>query len=371
MLHHQQAQPVPGQPRPVGQQMPQQPLQQIPPTPIQRVSTPVDRAGSPPNVNSHVNMANQQRQQVPQAMSPNQPSMQLPPQQQMQVPQGVPQGMQQQQVPQGMQTQQQQVQQQQAAMGRSPAPGTPMTAGPNSPAPPRPGSAAPQQQQQPQRPQSAAGTPIQQQPQQQIPGQPGQQQQIPRPQSAIPQQVPQNQQQAQQQQQRMPIPSTLSVPQPVPVAIPAPRPSLSGGANNAGNTIMGTPAMIKQPAFEFDGEGMSLLSKRKLEELVKQIDPDERLDPDVEECILELVDEFIDTITSTACKMAKLRGSDTLDIKDIQIILERNWNIRIPGYSADEIRTVRKFNPAPGYHHKMNALIAHKQMAQSNGKGDV
>jgi transcription initiation factor TFIID subunit 12 len=69
--------------------------------------------------------------------------------------------------------------------------------------------------------------------------------------------------------------------------------------------------------------------------------------------------------------MAKLRGSDTLDIKDIQIILERNWNIRIPGYSADEIRTVRKFNPAPGYHHKMNALIAHKQMAQSNGKGDV
>lgn len=94
----------------------------------------------------------------------------------------------------------------------------------------------------------------------------------------------------------MPIPSTLSVPQPVPVAIPAPRPSLSGGANNAGNTIMGTPAMIKQPTFEFDGEGMSLLSKRKLEELVKQIDPDERLDPDVEEVRVFLTPSAANTL---------------------------------------------------------------------------
>lgn len=46
---------------------------------------------------------------------------------------------------------------------------------------------------------------------------------------------------------------------------------------------MSTPAIIKQPAFEFDEAGMGLLSKRKLEELVKQIDPEERLDPDVEE----------------------------------------------------------------------------------------
>jgi len=29
---------------------------------------------------------------------------------------------------------------------------------------------------------------------------------------------------------------------------------------------------------------------------------------------------------------------------------------------------VRKFNPAQGYHHKMNALIAQKQLAQSAGK---
>jgi transcription initiation factor TFIID subunit 12 len=81
-----------------------------------------------------------------------------------------------------------------------------------------------------------------------------------------------------------------------------------------------------------------------------------------------MVDEFIDTISTSACKLAKLRGSDTLDIRDIQIILERNWNIRIPGFSADEIRTVRKFNPAPAYHQKVNTLMAQKQLDKSAGK---
>jgi len=168
----------------------------------------------------------------------------------------------------------------------------------------------------------------------------------------------------------MAIPPTLPpFQQPAPIAIPPARPSLTGGANAPANQVLGTPAMIKQPAFEFDETGMSLLSKRKLEELVKQIDPDEKLDPDVEESVMELVDEFIDTIATHACKMAKLRGSNTLDIRDLQIILERNWNIRIPGFSADEIRTVRKFNPAPAYHHKMGALAAQKQLAQT-GKGE-
>lgn len=74
----------------------------------------------------------------------------------------------------------------------------------------------------------------------------------------------------------------------------------------------------------------------------------------------------MDTVLTQACRLAKIRPNATLDIRDIQIVLERNFNIRIPGYSLDEVRTVRKFQPAAGWTQKMNAVQAAKVM----GKGD-
>lgn len=68
----------------------------------------------------------------------------------------------------------------------------------------------------------------------------------------------------------------------------------------------------------------------------------------------------MDQVIGAACKCAKSRGSKTLEIRDIQLILERNYNIRIPGYASDEIRTVRKFVPAQGWINKMSAVQAAK-----------
>lgn len=66
--------------------------------------------------------------------------------------------------------------------------------------------------------------------------------------------------------------------------------------------------------------------------------------------------------------MAKLRGSQTLEIRDIQHVLQKTYNIRIPGYSTDEVRTVRKIQPTASYLQKMNAIQAAKVMG---GKTDV
>lgn len=80
---------------------------------------------------------------------------------------------------------------------------------------------------------------------------------------------------------------------------------------------------------------------------------------------MELTDDFVDSLLTYACRLAKHRGSDTLDVRDLQMVLERNWNIRIPGYSMDDIRTVRKFNPSAPYNQKIQAVQAGKALNQS------
>ena len=72
-------------------------------------------------------------------------------------------------------------------------------------------------------------------------------------------------------------------------SVPPARPTLTGGYP-VGNPLLGTasPAGIPQ-AFHLTQDGDArLLSKRKLQDLVKSIDPDERLEPDVEEVCIDL-----------------------------------------------------------------------------------
>ncbi|KAK5009334.1 hypothetical protein LTR28_001550 [Elasticomyces elasticus] len=166
-------------------------------------------------------------------------------------------------------------------------------------------------------------------------------------------------------QSKMPIPKQLNLAPPQPVAMPPGRPTLGGGMGGGAPGMMGQPAIARNPVFVLEGEGDRVLHKKKLDELVKEVTgggEGEGLAPDVEESVLNLADDFVDNVITAACQLAKLRPNQTLDIRDIQLVLERNYNIRIPGYSLDEVRTVRKFQPAPGWTQKMNAVQAAKVM---------
>ncbi|KAF2445595.1 hypothetical protein P171DRAFT_454154 [Karstenula rhodostoma CBS 690.94] len=168
---------------------------------------------------------------------------------------------------------------------------------------------------------------------------------------------------------KMPIPRNLNTSQPSPVPMGPARPTISGPTNGAPGP-MGQPVIARMPPFQLEGDNDRVLSKRKLDELVRQVTggSEEALTPEVEEAVLQMADDFVDTVISNSCKLAKLRESPQLDIRDLQLVLERNYNIRIPGYASDEVRTVRRLVPAPGWTQKMNAVQAAKVMG---GKTDI
>ncbi|KAI3659795.1 hypothetical protein MP638_002752 [Amoeboaphelidium occidentale] len=103
-----------------------------------------------------------------------------------------------------------------------------------------------------------------------------------------------------------------------------------------------------------------ILGKKKIKELLQQVDPSERVEPEVEQILLEMADEFIDNVTRLGCQLARHRQSDTLEVKDLQMVLARHrqsdtlevkdlqmvlessYDIKIPGFANEELRQVKK-----------------------------
>lgn len=138
---------------------------------------------------------------------------------------------------------------------------------------------------------------------------------------------------------------------------------------------MGQPAIPSMPGYVLEtSEDGRVLSKKKLNELVREVcgpGGDDHLTPEVEEIFLQVADDFVDDLITAACRLAKLRGSATLDIRDLQLVLERQYNIRVPGFSSDEIRTVRRPQPATGWAQKMSAVQAAKLTGGGGTGGGV
>lgn len=115
-----------------------------------------------------------------------------------------------------------------------------------------------------------------------------------------------------------------------------------------------------------------ILTKRKLQDLLHEIDPTETMDDDVEEVLLQIADDFIENVINSSCQIAKHRKSNTVEVKDVQlhlgecnkttsirildkllmnwflmfhvliVYLDRNWNMWIPGYGSEDLRPYKK-----------------------------
>ncbi|PNF32865.1 Transcription initiation factor TFIID subunit 12 [Cryptotermes secundus] len=88
--------------------------------------------------------------------------------------------------------------------------------------------------------------------------------------------------------------------------------------------------------------GTQILTRPRLQDLVREVDPTEQLDEEAEELLLQLADDFVESTVGAACLLAKHRRASTVDVKDVQLHLERNWNMWIPGFGTDELRPYKR-----------------------------
>ena len=107
------------------------------------------------------------------------------------------------------------------------------------------------------------------------------------------------------------------------------------GANtvneNAGS--LKTPASVTAIGASM-GDDNQVLDKKRLQELVKEVDPNEQLDEDVEDLLLHIADDFIEQTVMASCSLAKHRRAPAVEVKDVQLVLEKKWNMWIPAVGA-------------------------------------
>nr|XP_023014199.1 transcription initiation factor TFIID subunit 12 [Leptinotarsa decemlineata] len=122
------------------------------------------------------------------------------------------------------------------------------------------------------------------------------------------------------------------------------KPGLSLGDSVGGTTIVQNTNSIPKAVQQIgsSSEPLQLLTKQRLQDLVRETDQTLNLEEEVEEIILNYVDEFVDRCLNGAALIAKNRHTNTIEVKDVQQFLNRNYNMWTPGFGTDELRPYKR-----------------------------
>lgn len=152
-------------------------------------------------------------------------------------------------------------------------------------------------------------------------------------------------------------------------------PSMSGVGQKSNSTVdPGNVTMVSWTQFERFGRVLNkfcvyfqLLTKPRLQELVREVDPNEQLDEEVEDCLLQIADEFVENVINGSCLIAKHRihngppnRDNKVEVKDVQLYLERHWNLWIPGFGTEELRPYKRTQVTEA--HKQRCALIRKAL---------
>ncbi|XP_013109935.1 transcription initiation factor TFIID subunit 12 isoform X2 [Stomoxys calcitrans] len=113
-------------------------------------------------------------------------------------------------------------------------------------------------------------------------------------------------------------------------------------SNNATSAASGSSSTNTNTKASSGAESQPILTKPRLLELVREVDTTAQLDEDVEELLLQIADDFVEDAVKATCAFAKHRKVSKVEVRDVQLHLERKWNMWIPGFGTDELRPYKR-----------------------------
>ncbi|KAI3633699.1 hypothetical protein MIR68_008646 [Amoeboaphelidium protococcarum] len=77
-----------------------------------------------------------------------------------------------------------------------------------------------------------------------------------------------------------------------------------------------------------------ILKKEDIQSLIKQVDQNQNIEPDVQDVLLSIADDFLMNTITASISLAKHRNSDTLEAKDLALALQSQYGIKLPGFGG-------------------------------------
>eukprot|EP00514_Thraustochytrium_sp_LLF1b_P000817 CAMPEP_0184517228 /NCGR_PEP_ID=MMETSP0198_2-20121128/5446_1 /TAXON_ID=1112570 /ORGANISM="Thraustochytrium sp., Strain LLF1b" /LENGTH=144 /DNA_ID=CAMNT_0026907593 /DNA_START=147 /DNA_END=581 /DNA_ORIENTATION=- len=82
------------------------------------------------------------------------------------------------------------------------------------------------------------------------------------------------------------------------------------------------------------GDDELAASRTKLKSLVRLVDPNAQLVPEVEEVLIELSTKFVEQAAKYATRLAQHRGSNKLELPDLRMYVETVLGVHVPGFGS-------------------------------------